>query len=178
MNPRSRRGSTLIPLAGKWNSPGALEFPHANGADSTLRDNNESSILHWAARTDNLETLETLRKGDLRRLDVEGRDHEGQTARGIVDRRYTDGELSQYWFFAFVALLGITTESLVEEVMDDADQRHRAVSGGDEENYKPRTSDAGKGVESLSSDSKAHVSLGAAVALIIILLFAVTSLSS
>ena len=102
---RSSRGSTPVTLAVKWNSHNALGFLLKHGADYTLKDNGQSSILHWAARTGDLATLCVLQHADLQRHTAH-RDSEGMTARHAAERRreYMDQGADE-WFAAYETLL-------------------------------------------------------------------------
>jgi ankyrin repeat protein len=62
------------------------------GCNITTPLNGKETILHWAARYGNEDTIEDLKQADLSNLDADAVDEDGQTAEDELEQRFYDEE--------------------------------------------------------------------------------------
>lgn len=81
-----KRGRTPLLLSIYWNSHKTIAWMLRNGAPSDTITKERMTILHYAARFADLETLLILREADIRGVDVDLEDEKGHTANDTFDK--------------------------------------------------------------------------------------------
>lgn len=71
-----------------WKSHEVISILLESGADADVLDARNASVLHYAARFGDLETLEILEKSDLGQLSIDATDDSGHTAWEIFESRH------------------------------------------------------------------------------------------
>ena len=71
-----------------WNSHEVISILLESGARTDVLDSRNATLLHYAARFGDLETLACLSQAELGYLDVDARDDSGYTAWEIFDSRH------------------------------------------------------------------------------------------
>ena len=99
---RSESGLTALMIAINRKNHGCLRVLLAHGADHQLKGKNDCNILHLAAKSRDLPTVNILKRYALRDLDIAACDSEGKTALALAEAQR---DADPQWFAAFRQLL-------------------------------------------------------------------------
>jgi ankyrin repeat protein len=127
----SRKPNGITPLldAVGCSQPISVKFLLQNGADPSVKNKENGSILHIAASRSDIATMKVLGAANLRELDIEAKDCVGKTSRQCFEERLDKSEALTE---AFEDLLESVQNCLIEEVVsldsdDDSDVFEDAV---------------------------------------------------
>jgi ankyrin repeat protein len=87
INTRCNDGWTPLLRAINSNSHRVLQLFLDNGADYLISSFKDETVLHFAARRGDLETMGLLGNADLKQLDIEAKTTKGHTAKELMEFR-------------------------------------------------------------------------------------------
>jgi ankyrin repeat protein len=128
MELKEEYGRSPLLLAVRWNNCIVTDLLLNAGADPTVIDFRRWTILHYAASTGEVETLQIITRYELKGVNKEHRSSDGMTATEMAQAR---DDLCSEWWVAFHELLSSMVE--IAEANDGLQERGDEVEEEDEE---------------------------------------------